>query len=182
VFRDLFGASKAKSDKAAQNTNTSIAASPHQCTETVLGTNTHFEGDLNCRGNVRIEGTFIGNITTEGGITVSADAEIEGNLIGDAVTVGGLVTGDVIARRISILRAGRIFGDLALEQLATEEGAFIQGVITMEEKLDIATEIEYLLAEKIDGVLEPIAEPEPVKSVPPPFPTKPQPRNTPRSR
>jgi cytoskeletal protein CcmA (bactofilin family) len=106
--------------------------------ETVLGINTHFEGDLKSEGNVRVDGAFIGDITARGRVLIGEVASVEGDIIGEAVAIGGLVRGDIVARKISVLRTGRVWGDLVSEALATEEGAFIQGQITMEEHVDIA--------------------------------------------
>lgn len=146
MFRDLFGASQANTQTTAAANAVSATPTPaasRQCSETVLGTDTHFEGQLNCKGNVRVDGTFIGGIMAEGQITVGDQATVEGDLIGTKIVVSGMVKGNVVARRIEVQRTGRIWGDLVLEQLATEDGAFIQGVITMEEALDIPVEIQY---------------------------------------
>jgi cytoskeletal protein CcmA (bactofilin family) len=43
----------------------------------------------------------------------------------------------MIARRISVMRTGRVWGDLQLEKLATEEGCFVQGKVTMQETVDL---------------------------------------------
>jgi cytoskeletal protein CcmA (bactofilin family) len=154
VFRDLFGASKANT----KTTATAAPTAPQQCSETVLGFDTHFEGQLNCKGSVRVDGMFIGGISTEGRITLGDQATVEGDLIGECVTVSGIVRGNVVARRIMVQRTGRIWGDLVLEQLSTEEGAFIQGVITMEEALDIPTEIQYAREQKTVAGAEAVEE------------------------
>jgi cytoskeletal protein CcmA (bactofilin family) len=158
VFRDLFGASKANTKTTANQGAESVPATPRQCSETVLGIDTHFEGQLNCKGNVRVDGTFIGGIETEGRITLGDQATVEGDLIGECVTVSGIVRGNIVARRITVQRTGRIWGDLVLEQLSTEEGAFIQGVITMEEALDIPTEIQYAHEQKSVAGAEAVEE------------------------
>jgi len=43
----------------------------------------------------------------------------------------------VTARRITVLGTGRILGNLRMEKLMTEDGAFIQGVITLEKSLEL---------------------------------------------
>jgi cytoskeletal protein CcmA (bactofilin family) len=137
VFRSLFASPPRKpwapTKPAAQKPTPALAAS-----ETVLGINTHFEGDLKSEGNVRVDGAFIGDITARGRVLIGEVASVEGDIVGEAVAIGGLVRGDIVARKISVLRTGRVWGDLVSEALATEEGAFIQGQITMEERVDIA--------------------------------------------
>ncbi|GEM_PF-391296 len=131
MFRDWFGSSKPKAPLIA----TSV---PPTTSETILGVGTHLQGHLTGPGHVRIEGTFTGDVAVQGKVAVGEQAKLEGNLIGESVTVSGVVRGDVVARKISVLRTGRVWGDLRTEQLATEEGGFIQGQVTMEERVDVA--------------------------------------------
>jgi cytoskeletal protein CcmA (bactofilin family) len=72
-------------------------------------------------------------------VLIGETAKVDGNLIGESVDVAGIVKGDVTARRISVMKTGRILGDLRLEKLTTEEGGFIQGLVRMEEKVDLAS-------------------------------------------
>jgi cytoskeletal protein CcmA (bactofilin family) len=115
---------------------------PTSSSHTVLGANTHFEGTLMSKNNVRLEGTFNGNITAGGGVRIGETATLEGDLVGQQVVVAGVVRGDITASKISVLRTGRVWGDLHLESLMTEEGGFIQGIITMEESLDLPGAIQ----------------------------------------
>jgi cytoskeletal protein CcmA (bactofilin family) len=129
--------------------------------QSVLAVGTRFEGTLRADGHVRVDGIFIGNISARGRIAVGEHGKVEGDLVGEAVDVAGTVKGDVVARRISVMRTGRILGDLRLEKLLTEEGGFIQGLVRMEEKVNMA---EYL--PKAAPVEEPPAPDEPVKESP----------------
>lgn len=113
------------------------ASSPVTQLDTVLGDKTHFEGTLKSRGNVRVEGTFLGDITARGRIRVGEEAKVEGDLTGEAVSVSGIVRGNITARKACVSQTGRVWGDLTIQTLATEEGGFIQGLIRMEEKIDI---------------------------------------------
>lgn len=107
--------------------------------DTILGGKTDFKGTLKCQGNVRVEGIFLGDITTKGKIAIGEAASVEGNLISSVVSVSGILRGDVTARKVYVTHTGRLWGDLTIQTLATEEGGFIQGLITMKEKVDIDT-------------------------------------------
>jgi cytoskeletal protein CcmA (bactofilin family) len=108
----------------------------------VLSAGAELEGRLTTPGSARIEGSFKGGVTARGRVVIGGEARLEGDVIGEVVTVAGLVRGNVTARKVSITGSGRVLGDLRVEWLATEEGSFIQGVIRMEEKVDIAAVIE----------------------------------------
>jgi cytoskeletal protein CcmA (bactofilin family) len=132
MFRELLGDSKKKKVDAPAQPK---AAPPTPAIDTVLGTGSHLKGTLKTDGNVRVHGTFEGDITAHGKIAVGEQGKVEGDLVGEGVDVAGQVRGNILARKIAVMRSGRVWGDLRLEKLVTEEGAFIQGVVTMEEKV-----------------------------------------------
>ena len=160
MLKEMFGSSKPK--KAAPAAEK--PAAPPPVSQTVLGAGTQFEGTLRAEGHVRIDGTFVGDISTKGRILIGEQAKIDGDLVGEAVDVAGLVKGDIVSRRVSVTRTGRIVGDLHLEKLATEEGGFIQGLVRMEEKVSIAD----FLPGKIRQAEEPQAKAEPAPAKPEP--------------
>ena len=129
MLRELFGSPELKSAASRQ--------APTTRTGSILDADTHVEGTLRSEGNVRIDGTFVGDITAQGKVHVGEQAKLEGDLTGETVAVAGMVRGDVTARKVSILRTGRVWGNLRLETLMTEEGGFIQGLITMEEAVEL---------------------------------------------
>ena len=112
--------------------------------ETVLGANSVMEGSLSSAANVRLDGTFTG-----------------------VLEIGGNVTG----KKVQLLRTGRVWGDIHAQALTTEEGAFIDGKITMvghEYSPAPAGEPEpepelYLpeAADEVEAEPEPAGEPEP---------------------
>ncbi len=158
MLREIFGSPKPSQNSQAKNGSGKPTGAPQQAVvrpDSVLGARTQLVGTLKAEGNVRIEGIFCGDVSTTGRIVVGEQGKVEGNLVGDSVDVAGTVTGDVVARRVGVSRSGRILGDLRLEKLVTEEGGFIQGLVHMEEKVEIA---DYLPASE-----QPDVEPVPVK-------------------
>ena len=159
MLKEMFGSPKPKKNAPAVvvKTPAPAAAPAPAVSQTVLGAGTQFEGNLRAEGSVRVDGTFVGDITTRARILVGEQGSVEGNLVGESADVAGIVRGDVTARRISVTHSGRILGDLRLEKLTTEEGGFIQGLVRMEEKVDISA---YLPARvKPDEEAQEAAEP-----------------------
>ncbi len=167
MFRDLLTASQSRPSSSRKPTKPgkttkankakNIPANPP--TQTVLGANTRFVGTLKSEGDVQIEDIFVGDITARGRVSLGKQASLNGDLICDQATIAGLVKGDVIARRITVLGTGRILGNLRMEKLMTEEGAFIQGLITLEKQLDPA-EVVAERAREAARIEMPVAEAE----------------------
>jgi len=99
--------------------------------ETVLGPSATLRGDLKCQANVRLDGTFEGTLEIDGNVLVGETAKITADIHAKNVSIAGAVRGDVSGRKVQILRTGRVWGDIAAVSIATEDGAFIDGKITM---------------------------------------------------
>ena len=99
--------------------------------ETVLGASSTLYGDLKCQANVRLDGTFEGTLETEGNVLVGETAKITADINAKNVAIAGAVRGNVSGKKVQLLRTGRVWGDITATAIATEEGAFIDGKITM---------------------------------------------------
>ncbi|HKY85031.1 MAG TPA: polymer-forming cytoskeletal protein [Anaerolineales bacterium] len=106
--------------------------------DSVFGAELTWKGEVGGRGGVRIEGAFEGDITLQGIVVVGEQGRVIcRTLKATTVVVAGSVRGDIVARRVEITRTGRVWGDVVAEAFSTEEGAFLRGQITMEERVDL---------------------------------------------
>lgn len=99
--------------------------------DTVVGSNTSFEGSFVSSGNVRMDGQFAGSLEVSGNILVGESADIHADINARNISIAGAVRGNVTGNKVQLLRTGRIWGDISASALTTEEGAFIDGKITM---------------------------------------------------
>jgi len=99
--------------------------------ETVLGPSATLRGDLKCQANVRLDGAFEGTLEIDGNVLVGETAKITADIHAKNVSIAGAVRGNVSGKKVQILRTGRVWGDIAAVSIATEDGAFIDGKITM---------------------------------------------------
>jgi cytoskeletal protein CcmA (bactofilin family) len=99
--------------------------------ETVLGANCALEGSLRSKANVRLDGTFTGTLEIEGNVLVGETARITADINARNISIAGAVRGNVSGKKVQLLRTGRVWGDIRATALTTEEGAFIDGKITM---------------------------------------------------
>ncbi|MDZ4763671.1 MAG: polymer-forming cytoskeletal protein [Chloroflexota bacterium] len=99
--------------------------------ETVLGANTVLEGTLRSSSNVRLDGTFTGTLEITGNVLVGETGKINADINARNISIAGAVRGNISGKKVQLLRTGRIWGDIHAQALTTEEGAFIDGKITM---------------------------------------------------
>ncbi len=62
---------------------------------------------------------------------VGETAQINADINAKNISIAGAVRGNVNGKKVQLLRTGRIWGDIRATALTTEEGAFIDGKITM---------------------------------------------------
>lgn len=105
----------------------------------VLSSGINWKGNLGGSGGVRIEGTFEGDIAMRGLLVVGETGRVTcQTLRANTVIVAGAVRGDITAERLEIRSTGKVWGNVVTVSFSTEEGAFLRGQITMEDKVDVS--------------------------------------------
>jgi len=91
-----------------------------------------FEGKLSFKDTVRIDGCFRGEITSQNTLVVGETGEIMATVRSCSVIVSGTVTGNIFAsERLVLHKTARVEGDIEAGTLAIEEGALLNGKLTM---------------------------------------------------
>ena len=98
----------------------------------LLGAGTEYQGQLSFKGTIRIDGRFLGTITSEGKLILGKDANIEGSITVSELVVHGKLNGEItVSRRTVLHQTARVSGTLTTALLAMEEGALLQGELYM---------------------------------------------------
>lgn len=119
------------------------AVTPTERVTSVLGPGINWKGNLRGSGGVRIEGAFEGDITLRGLVVIGETGRVTcENLKANSVIVAGTVNGCITAEKLDIRSTGRVWGDVTVIALATEEGAFLRGQVRMEEKIEIPSDAD----------------------------------------
>ena len=119
--------------------DTFTASTPAERVTTVLGPGINWKGDLRGKGGVRIEGTLEGEIAVRGLVIIGETGRVTCQTFkADTVIVAGAVNGQVVASKLEIRTTGRVYGDVIVQSFSTEEGAFLRGQVTMEDKVDLS--------------------------------------------
>ncbi len=105
---------------------------------TIIGAGTIINGDINSNGDIRIDGTLIGNLHSKSKIIIGQDAVVEGDINGQQADIMGKVTGTVKIKELLQLRGkcnvnGELFaGRLEVEPTATFNGSCHMGANIVE--------------------------------------------------
>lgn len=128
----IWGREKTKPETAQQPVSPSRpAASNAKPIETTIGPNTRVKGDIQGDGSLRIEGVVEGDINTTGNLVITESAKVLAEVKANNVSVAGAVRGNIHANRIEVLATGRIWGDMTVKVILTNEGAYVSGQIIM---------------------------------------------------
>ncbi|MBN1373507.1 MAG: polymer-forming cytoskeletal protein [Anaerolineaceae bacterium] len=131
-------------------TPSAAAVTPTERVTSVLGPGIVWKGNLRGSGGVRIEGAFEGDITVRGLIVIGETGRVICEMLkANTVVVAGTVNGSITAEKLEIRGTGRVWGDVTVVSLATEEGAFLRGQVRMEEHIEVQVESDIELTQPI---------------------------------
>ncbi len=98
----------------------------------VLGPNDSLVGTLVIDGNLTVHGSVEGQIRVTGDVAIESSATVQASIEGDNVTIRGQVEGNVTSmRRLQLSGSGTLQGDARVGRLVVEDGASLNGGITM---------------------------------------------------
>jgi cytoskeletal protein CcmA (bactofilin family) len=98
-----------------------------------LGPRDSLNGRLDVQGDLKVAGNVEGELKASGDITVAEGAAIQASIEGANVNVRGQVTGNVTAKkRLTLGGSGRLNGDVKVGRLTVEDGATLNGTVTMQ--------------------------------------------------
>ncbi|MGH7861276.1 MAG: bactofilin family protein [Candidatus Dormibacteraceae bacterium] len=98
-----------------------------------LGPRDVLVGKLTVDGDVRIQGTLEGELNATGDVTVENQATVKATIEGRNVQVRGNLSGGVVAReKLLLAGSGMVSGDVKVARLAIEDGATLNGNVSMQ--------------------------------------------------
>ncbi len=99
---------------------------------TIIGTGTSIEGNVESSDNLRIEGKLKGIIKTKSKIVLGASAVIEGDIFARNAEILGTVKGKIEVTDLLILGEGcKVQGDIITNKLEVRDGASFNGDCSM---------------------------------------------------
>jgi cytoskeletal protein CcmA (bactofilin family) len=114
----------------------------------VLGPNDSLKGTLRTDSGVTVHGAVEGEIFAGGDVVVEESATVVATVEGRNIEIRGQVRGNVSStKRLSLSGSGTLQGDASAARLVVEDGAILNGAITMGVGKDIDHTEEPRLAE-----------------------------------
>ncbi|MCB8964839.1 MAG: polymer-forming cytoskeletal protein [Bacteroidales bacterium] len=98
----------------------------------LVGLGTEISGDINSNGDLRIDGTLIGNLTVKGKVVVGETGKIKGEITCKNSDISGTIEGKItVFELLSIKSTAKINGDLHVGKVAIEPGSRFTGYCEM---------------------------------------------------
>ena len=100
--------------------------------DTLIGSNTIFEGVLMSNESISIEGTVKGKVECRGSVVVGQEGKVKADIVAENVLVGGRVNCNITAKnKLEITATGRVKGDIETSRLVVSEGVVFDGSCRM---------------------------------------------------
>lgn len=97
---------------------------------------TSIEGEIRCESNIRIDGSFVGNLSTKGRLVIGPAGRIEGTVNCQNAEIEGLVKGKLyVQQMLSLKGTAKVEGDIFTDKLAIEPGSSFTGACNMGAKV-----------------------------------------------
>jgi cytoskeletal protein CcmA (bactofilin family) len=94
----------------------------------LIGSGTTLKGDITSNGDLRIDGTLIGNINCTSKIIIGANGVVEGDIIGITADIMGKVSGTIKVKELLQLKSNcQVNGNLHSAKLQIEPAANFNG-------------------------------------------------------
>ena len=100
--------------------------------ETVIGADAAFKGELSFEGSLRVDGKFEGKLNTKGNLTLSKGAALAGEVhVGGAILDGAFKGNLSASEKVELNATASVQGDIRAPRLVVAEGATLIGNVAI---------------------------------------------------
>jgi len=97
-----------------------------------IGVGTEISGDITTNGDIRFEGSLIGNLRTKGKVVIGETGKVKGEIDCKNSVIEGNIEGKIIVNELLTLKStSSLKGDIVTRRLAIEPGAKFTGNCNM---------------------------------------------------
>lgn len=98
----------------------------------LIDSGTTISGDINTKGNIRIDGTLSGSVHAKGKVVVGATGKVEGEVFCQNADISGTLKAKItVGELLSLKSTANLLGEIVTNKLAIEPGANFSGNCSM---------------------------------------------------
>ena len=98
----------------------------------MIGTGTTITGDVQSKGDIRVDGTLKGSVSTEGRVVLGREGVIEGDVACKNADISGTLKAKItVSQLLSLKASSKLNGDIITNKLSIEPGASFTGSCSM---------------------------------------------------
>ena len=97
-----------------------------------IGAGTTITGDVQSKGDIRIDGTLKGSVNTTGKVVLGKEGVIEGDVVCNNADIAGVLKAKITTTELLSLKStAKLNGDITTNKLSIEPGASFTGSCSM---------------------------------------------------
>ncbi len=98
----------------------------------LIGAGTTIEGEVKPKGDIRIDGTIIGSVSSKAKVIIGTSGIVQGDVVCQNADIEGTIKGKTTVAEMLVLKAtSKINGDIITGKLVVEVGASFTGSCNM---------------------------------------------------
>ena len=105
-----------------------------EMTETIntIGAGTIVTGDIQSKGDIRLDGVLKGSVNTSGKVVLGKEGIIEGDVVCNSADISGTLKAKItVSQLLSLKATAKLNGDIITNKLSIEPGAAFTGSCSM---------------------------------------------------
>ena len=114
------------------NLNDSIKKTEMTETINTIGAGTIITGDIQSKGDIRLDGVLKGSVNTSGKVVLGKEGIIEGDVVCNSADISGTLKAKItVSQLLSLKATAKLNGDIITNKLSIEPGAAFTGSCSM---------------------------------------------------
>lgn len=98
----------------------------------LIGSGTLITGNIQCSGDIRVDGTVKGNMEVGQKLVIGETGSVHGDILAANVSISGTVKGNIITDETTVLHGtSSVLGDIQTRQIIIEQGGTFNGYCKM---------------------------------------------------
>ena len=114
------------------NNKESMKKTENTAVVNMIGFGTTINGDVQSKGDIRVDGTLKGSVHTEGKVVLGKEGVIEGDVVCKNADVSGILKAKItVSQLLSLKTSAKLNGDIVTNKLSIEPGSEFTGSCSM---------------------------------------------------